>query len=1035
MLHGDMRTSIMFGRAGNILSPQELANFRRKAGLCATCGITKTHTRSKRRLYVMSMRPITDEHSYKGHCLRCGGGIARVKESLGEQPTAKELAEANRSYRGRHNATSVHRAGRSHHDSDSHSRSRNGVVDSTGNMTNTTNTSVSSGSSEGGGSFCWNASNERDRDARRSGSSNGSSPQSNIRRAAPMEPCDDDSILPVADRAHKFHIVDTGAFHLRHSDPSISSCGRTVESLALDSEAMSRTGSILGDEQRESRIAEHLLGRLNRTGSWDGSMPVHCDDGAQSGGGKSLVDFLSVQLEKVAEDDEETVERKENPGKGDDLAILQNISENGDLNDIFLFMTAHKTNPAVVSVSCRKIRDRAPREQMALASEMRHGGAGNEVVPPTLRRGATLAVINILPAHWAKSLFSDMETHIGNGQLLGEIVHTVWIVSSLHNRFKSDICDCGGIDVVSDTMRCHPNNEALQVYGCGLFSSVLSSDIDVAYLRGSSGVVFETLLSVAARSEATASACALRALFLMGSSSDEAFYEMFQRPGVVDSIVDVLMRHTSSLAVQDLAITLLWALSNRSRCKIPTALKLSSKLITSIKSAVMNNHKDNRMILLSALGLLCSLSSDVPEEYSMVIPRSLIDVSADTIICALKDFPVSTALVHRYACRTILHIAQLPLSGSRSRVSPVGFKELLGEKGAIDIILKRTLQKPWFDNALLADACDALTSICIGMPSIKEAIIAKDGIRIAIDILHANAGLLTASAKDARQSACWLLSSLAACTKGIAVMQQVGVDGENGAMMQQVGVDGDENGATSPNPLVLNLLANRCGVERNNGVDSFVSVLSHVKRVKKSSVDEVEYSLLLIFSLTGSKECVDILSMSQGALQKILTWMEAFPDSIVVQKTGLGIFRALHIEAHVNDQVGSLRVISIIFTAIRIHRCHQGVQDEALLCLGNYCILFAEQIASDPAAISALLDGIDDIIETMRANKDSSVLHVNTLSLLWTLTELSTAFHPRIRSCGGIKEALLILDSDFDTDVHRQSLGFLAATSSNSAAA
>ena len=1020
----------MFGRAGNILSPQEMITFRRKAGLCTTCGITKTHTRAKRRLYVMSMRPVTDEHSYKGHCLRCGGGIARVKQSLGEQPTAEELAKATNRSRGRH---------RHAH----HSGSRDDKGGSSENISNTASNSVSSGSSESGRSsgpnVVWTNPN---RNESNEGNTQHSNNDQRERLATAMGPCDDDSIRPIADRGHRFHIVDTGAFHLRHSDPSVSSCGRTVESLALDSEAMSHTGSILEDERRESHDTDHLLGRLNRTNSWDGSMAVH-HDGTQSGGDNTLVGSLD-RLEKVNEDDEENIGLADaNSGGGGDEATkdeLQNVAENGDLIDILAFMAAHKTDAAVMSLACYQMRDRAPQEQMALASEIRRDGDGDALVPPTLRRGTTLAVINILPPYWAKLLLSEMETHIGNGQLLGEITQTLWIISGLHNRFKFDICDCGGIDAVSNTMRCYPEDGLLQAYGCGLFTSLLSSDMHAAYFRGSSGAVFERMLSVSAHSNATASASALRVLFMMYSSNDDKFHEKFRKPGVIDSIVDSFERHTSSLAVQEVVFDLLWALSNGSHCSLPTPLILSSSLIASISTAIIDPKK-NATFLLSILGLLCNVTSDVQVGSTNIISLPLADVFADVIICALKEFPIATSPVHRYACqiiKNVLNIAKLEPCDPAESTSSDPFKQLLAEKGVVDVILERTMQKPWFDNALLQDACDALTSMCIGMPHIKETVIERDGIRMAMDILHANTGLLSKLANDARRSACLLLSSLALCTQGIATPSSPEVFN---AIMQQLSVDGDGNGATSLNPLVLILLANRCGDEKNKRqrVDSFASIFSHISRIEEASESEAEYCLSLVCSFTRSMECLDILTVSQGAIAKILTWMEAFSDSIVVQKNGLGIFFALHLHVHPKSQteeiLGSLREIGVVIAAIRNHRYRGEVQGEAaLLCLSNLCSVFADRIAPDPAAISALLGSIDDIKEAMKANGDSSTVQAAAMNLLWTLTDLSITFHPKIVFSGIINQALLLLETDLDKDVYCASLGFLAAISSNATA-
>ena len=1014
----------MFGRAGNVLSPQEMMNFRRKAGLCTTCGITQTHTRTKRRLYVMSMRPVTDEHSYKGHCLRCGGGIARVKQSLGEQPTAEELAEATNRSRGRH---------RHGH----HSGSRGDEGGSSGDISNTASNIVSSRSSESGRSsgpnVIWTNPNPILNESTE-GNTRHSNDDQRERSATVMDPCDDDSTRPVADRGHRFHIVDTGAFHLRHSDPSVSSCGRTVESLALDSEAMSHTGSMLEDERRESHDTDHFLGRLNRTNSWDDSMAVRHD--TQNGGDNSSTLVVSFdRLEKVSEDDEENVRVEDSSlgkaSQGDEAkkAELQNVAENGDLIDSLAFMAAHKTNAAVVSLVCYQMRDRAPQEQMALASEIPHGGAGDALVPPTLRRGTTLAVINILPPYWAKLLLSEMEIHISNGQLLGEITQTLWIISGLHNRFKSDICDCGGIDVVSNAMRCHPDDGPLQAFGCGLFTSLLSSDMHAAYFRGSSGAVFERLLSVSAHSDSTASANALHALFTMYSSNDDTLHEKFRKASVIDSIVDSFERHASSLAVQEVVVDLLWALSNGSHCSLPTSLILSGSLIASISTAI--DHKKNGTYLLSILGLLCNVTSDIQVGSTNTISLSLADICADAIICALKEYPIANSPVHRYACqiiKNVLLIAELPPCGPAENISPDRFKQLLAEKGVVEIILERTMQKPWFDNALLQDACDALTSICIGMPSIKNAVVERDGIRIAMEILHANTGLLSKVANGAKRSACLLLSSLALCTQGIAILSSPEVFN---AIMQQLSVDGDGSGATSLNPLVMILLANRC--DKGQQVDSFASIFSHISRIEEASKSEAEYCLSLICSLTRHMECLDILTMSQGAVAKILTWMEAFSDSIVVQKNGLKIFSALYDKRQEN--LGSLREISVFIAAIQNHRCRGEVQDEAMLCVYNLCSDFADKIAPDPAAISVLLGSIDGIKEAMKANDDFSAVQVGAINLLWTLTDLSITFHPKIVSGGIINDAMLLLETDLDKDVRRASLGLLAAMSSDAAAA
>mmetsp|Transcript_42749 Transcript_42749/g.129909 ORF Transcript_42749/g.129909 Transcript_42749/m.129909 type:complete len:264 (-) Transcript_42749:239-1030(-) len=85
----------IFGPDGNILSPKERAEFRRKNGICTHCGHVRTHEQKKAKMRMMkimkSWTPVTkDGEVYKGHCLKCNGGLVRAKEQLGEAVTDQD---------------------------------------------------------------------------------------------------------------------------------------------------------------------------------------------------------------------------------------------------------------------------------------------------------------------------------------------------------------------------------------------------------------------------------------------------------------------------------------------------------------------------------------------------------------------------------------------------------------------------------------------------------------------------------------------------------------------------------------------------------------------------------------------------------------------------------------------------------------------------------------------------------------------------------------------------------------------------------
>jgi len=98
-----------FAEDGHVLTDRERLQLRSKSGMCPKCGTVRTHQRIRRALNPLrrlSPQPVTSKgKAYKGHCLRCHGGICGVKLILGETVTEEDREEDQQQERRKHKSS------------------------------------------------------------------------------------------------------------------------------------------------------------------------------------------------------------------------------------------------------------------------------------------------------------------------------------------------------------------------------------------------------------------------------------------------------------------------------------------------------------------------------------------------------------------------------------------------------------------------------------------------------------------------------------------------------------------------------------------------------------------------------------------------------------------------------------------------------------------------------------------------------------------------------------------------------------------
>lgn len=1027
-VHGHHAMAISeFGPEGNVLTPEEMVSRRKKLGLCVLCGVTRTHSRPKRMIY-LSLKPITNNQAYKGYCLRCNGGLAKVKQSLGEKLTVQEAASLAR------------------------------VMSRRTQLTTPTASPMSTGAKAVGSDTTTGL-----------GRSHQSATTSNTRldsQAPPHteeEENDADSTLGLPERVQpRFHFVDTGALHLARAQ------SRFIDSLDLDI-GENHHAALIEEAARDGRDTTNLL-KLNRTASCDGLISLSANvakssaesdpqlspsSGGESNKGGVDVSALRPSLVPDVREGESQSEREQEIGNEDvnRLRSMLDTSAGNDLGGIISFISSHKSNSAVIKFACEEIRTRAPRDVQVSRTMKAPQHDPNEVVPPSLQRQKTLEVTNILPPHWIKVLISTMECNMGDGSVLADIIQTIWVVSSLHSRFKTDICDCGGVIAVANSMRCHANNTELQLAGSGLFTTLLANDRHASYLKRA-GSVFERMMRLAEYSNPGVSAYALRALFFMHSSNDEAFLSKFCKPDsrTVDVIVHALNLHVLSPIVQERGIDLLWQLSmdfdshdnltsnadndsNDDDHGNASLVIMSNDLAAAISTAV-SKHQSNRMIQQAALGLMCNVSLSI----RLPITRPMTENLAKSIASAMAHCPVTCTASQGHGCRVVtntLRCASINLpsdGGSDNCITVNELKAIFADCGIIEAIL-RGMAKPWLDNTLLGNACDALTALCTDAPQLKGKLIEAGGMAIAVDIIRAYAGFPADQAKIVRDSASRTLATLSNCPEGTAALDLF--DPQDNISSTMLGASGSGGSPTSI--LWLNMLTMRCEDEDPSArVDATSSVISCVLQ-KYSSAAEATQALSLLRRLSESEDCINILLSSIGAFDRVLCAMERYPDLAALQEAGCALLSNIYIsnnssDGHPREQdsLGSEREVQIILKVIRLHKFRSDVQEYAMLCLRNLSVIFSSRISANSNETSALQDAIGDIIDAMETNRHSIRVQENASGLLWALAELTSSLQLTLESSCGVQQVVRVfLELGIeDEGVLSESLGCLAAFSS-----
>jgi len=1030
-LHGHHAIAISeFGPEGNVLTPEEMVTRRKKLGVCVLCGVTRTHSRPKRMIY-LSLKPVTDNQAYKGHCLRCNGGLAKVKQSLGEELTVQEAASLARVMSRRTQLTTP--------------------------PPSTTTSPMSTGAKAAGSDTTASTGLGRNHQ-------NATTSNTRLDSQAPShteeEENDADSTLGLPERAQpRFHFVDTGALHLTRAQ------SRFIDSLDLDI-GENHHAALVQEAARDGRDTTNLL-KLNRTASCDGLISLSANDAKSSAdsdpqlspsrGGESIkggVDFGALRPSPVPGvlEGEPQSEREQEIGNEDvnRLRSMLDTSAGNDLGGIISFISSHKSNSAVIKFACEEIRTRAPRGAQLSRTMKAPQHNPNEVVPPSLQRQKTLEVTNILPPHWVKVLISTMERNMGDGSVLADIIQTIWVVSSLHPRFKTDICDCGGVIAVANSMRCHPNNTKLQLYGAGLFTTLLANDRHASYLKRA-GSVFERMMRLAEYSNPEVSAYALRALFLMHTSNDDAFLSKFRKDtSTVDVIVHALNLHVSSPSVQERGIDLLWQMSmecgshenltpnadndsSNDNNDSASLVMMSNDVAAAISTAV-SKHKSNRMIQQAALGLMCNVSSTI----SLPVTRPMTENLAKSIATAMTHCPVTCTASQGHGCRVVantLRCASINLpsdGGSDNCITVNELKAIFAGCGIIDALL-RAMAKPWLDNTLLGNACDALTALCTDAPQLKAKLIEAGGVAIAADIIRAYDGFPADQAKIVRDSASRTLVTLSNCPEGMAALDSF--DPQDQISSTILGASG--TGASPTSLLWLNM---RCEDEDPSArVDAASSVVSGVLQ-KYSSAAEATQALSLLLRISESEDCIDILLSSVGAFDRVLCAMERYPDLAALQQAGCALLSNVYIsnsgsDGHPREQdsLGSELEVQIILKVIRLHKFRSDVQEYAMLCLRNLTVCFSSRISANSNETSALQDAIGDIIDAMETNRHSIRVQENASGLLWALAELTSSLQLTLESSCGVQHVVRVfLELGFDEEegVLSEALGCLAAFSS-----
>lgn len=748
--------------------------------------------------------------------------------------------------------------------------------------------------------------------------------------------------------------------------------------------------------------------------------------------------------EKIGEDEEYGTHSDSSMGSsshedagvdGDDAVLAAAIKEiryfasQGDYRFVVQTMRANPSWAKVATIGCIEIREGMVRDRLSSRS---------------LQRDRSDASHQALPAAWVKVIAMSMSEHAGDVTVQTEAIRTIWMVTTLASRFKSDLVECGGLDAIVHAMKRHPNVADIQMYGAGAISSVSASEAHVLPVKRTNGLV-ERLLhalklsssgSVSAETVASACELSLRSAYNLvaadpegGSVADQIVASKGDGNGINDIVASMKM-HKSSPGVQEWGCRLLWLLTCGDAARVgddsSSEHKSSSEMNGIVPSQCLTPSVELVNVIVdgmscnvsdlgaqeAAAGLLSNLAAMPQTSKSPQISRDVVEVTVQY----MGKFPDSAALQH-YGSMTLSNLCCSPAPSSMIKE----LQNLIVFFGGVTHIIKA--MRNHHNNAeVVGEGCLILACLCVGAPWNKDAIIQAGGIDAAVRAYRSGLGTATPEAALLRERACLAISSLAVNPEGLNSLNESTfirdliksfVDAKRLSGLEVEGGDTTRGWDSRAQLAMRNILAMNSNGENAELHNFTVSTVVKFMMQDRKEPEIAEDAIAILDCLAAkSRECVKIILGTVAAMKNIIETLTLNLDNAAIQERGCRLLSNIYKFWESSDgPIGSTQEVEVIVSAMRRHRTSADVQSSACLALRNMCEVSTFVVRSEAdAIISKMTEAVGDIIEAMRENINSPSAQEAFCSLLWAMADRDRDAATAIASAGSISciiEALL----------------------------
>mmetsp|Transcript_37415 Transcript_37415/g.112142 ORF Transcript_37415/g.112142 Transcript_37415/m.112142 type:complete len:1115 (-) Transcript_37415:70-3414(-) len=682
----------------------------------------------------------------------------------------------------------------------------------------------------------------------------------------------------------------------------------------------------------------------------------------------------------------------------------------------------------------------------------------------------------------------------------------MWSLAALSDRQKSDVKDCGGVEMTATAMNRHKKNADVQAAGCGLLGCMAGSDRHGSGIRTTRGAV-EALANALrfatpeddadadAGDAAVASECSLRALFQLttlsvrrdgsdggrswlaqleeackgGSSSGSITNGDESNDSLSGTVSKAMRARESHPGVQTWALRLLWALSSipkrtddvhaeEEKVEVEAqadddadgfgridegvvvakgfvpALDATGELLDAVGAAV-ERHSNDAAVASTALALLLNLSA-----AARALDASSAKAAAGATANIIKAHPDSTELLTG-GCAVICNLCYTGNALKRDDGDGAGgqdgaaaaVRSAFAAEGGVEslvALLQRRSRDGKDDEGRLdlqAEACAALTALCVDSAASKEKVAEAGGLRALVGVYRDQIGRNVPEARILRQRACETLASLAVSRAHVPTLNGSGIMVdliknalEEGSVSKPASASasasssgaaanrrGSAKGVAVAIPLVmLNLLSANCSTE-GEGAAKSATASTIVKFVLQNYSTSAEagaaLSMLRALTATGGQDCVDVVVRSNVALDKIVSAMETYGSDASLQEHACALLSNIYCRSggglshrDSSDIISLGLEAELVARALRSHPCKEGVEERACLALRNFCAAAPLSVLSHDSVVPVLLSAAEEVARVLaRTDSDgglsgvSPAVRENAAGFLWALARVS----------------------------------------------